>query len=79
MRAKAEAEAKEKEDRVKKVKQFAHLYNEALLNYGIDSLKARQGFVTVRVGVGEHMKAYEFPAAEATALLNEAISLGLIR
>jgi hypothetical protein len=79
MRAKAEAEAKEKADRIAKVKQYAHLYNSALLNHGIGSLKSNGGFVTVRVGVGENMKAYEYPAAEANALLNEAIGLGLIR
>jgi hypothetical protein len=60
-------------------KKFAHLYNDALLNHGISSLKPRSGVVTVRVGAGANAKAYEYPSHEANRLLEECCHHGLIR
>ena len=57
---------------------YAFLYNAALLEHGIASLRPASGVVTIRVGMGQNLKSYRFPADESARLFNEAIQFGLI-
>jgi hypothetical protein len=75
MRAKAEAEAKEKADTDAKLRQFSHMINEAILNFGCQSLKPKAGYVAVRLLNG---RVYEYESQQFENMYQSALDARLI-